>query len=391
MGNTPSDTELVRQARAGDTDAFASLLDRYRRMMEIVSARVVKDHSAVDDLVQEATLTAFLSLRELRDPERFGAWLCGIALNLCRSYLRQLHSDMPLDLVGGSANASDQLDSDGDPASIFEEKELRARVLTAVSELPLATKSATLLFYYRQMSVREIAAGLGISVGAVRVRLNRARQRLRRQLAVPESVVIGKRRTAMQKVYVADVVQSEGGTGIHGPKSSGNVVMLAAESGDRALPIWVGRDSVSAIALGARKVEVPRPHTFALINSLLDAAGVTVKEVRVERLERNVFYAVVVVSSRNGVQEIDARPSDAIALATHMGSPIFVSDEVMKQAGMDIPSRDRSEPVSGSGLEALVTEMEQHFQPVEGCASMSEDEKNTMYRKLVETVFGEEK
>ena len=123
-------------------------------MVEIVSARVVKDHSAVDDLVQEATLTAFLSLRELRDPERFGAWLCGIALNLCRSYLRRLYSHMPLDLVGGSASASDQPDSNGDPASIFEEKELRARVLTAVSELPLATKSATLLFYSRQINVR---------------------------------------------------------------------------------------------------------------------------------------------------------------------------------------------------------------------------------------------
>ena len=228
MGNTPSDTELVRQARAGDTDAFASLLDRYRRMVEIVSARVVKDHSAVDDLVQEATLTAFLSLRELRDPERFGAWLCGIALNLCRSYLRGLHSDMPLDLVGGSSVANDQADSDGDPASIFEEKELRARVLAAVVELPPGTKSATLLFYYRQMSVREIAAGLGISVGAVRVRLNRARERLKLQLAEPESMIINDRRKVMHKVYVADVVLSEAGPELHGQKSSGNVVILAA-------------------------------------------------------------------------------------------------------------------------------------------------------------------
>ena len=86
------------------------------------------------------------------------------------------------------------------------------------------------------------------------------------------------------------------------------------------------------------------------------------------------------------------RLRDEIGLNTVvLGFTGEMSDEVMKQAGMDIPSRDRSEPVSGSGLEALVTEMEQHFQPVEGSASMSEDEKNEMYRKLVETVFGEEK
>ena len=303
MVNTPSDTELVLQARVGDTDAFESLLGRHRRMAEIVAARVVDDHAVVDDLVQEASLTAYLSLTELRDPERFGAWLCGIALNLCRSYLRRLHFDVPLDSVGSSSEGSRQASPDGDPASIFEEKELRSRVLAAVVELPPGTKSATLLFYYRQMSVREIAAGLGISVGAVRVRLNRARQRLKLQLAEPESMIINDRRKVMHKVYVADVVLSEAGPELHGQKSSGNVVILAAESGGRALPIWVGRDSLSAIALGARAVEVPRPQTFALMNSLLDATGATVNEIRVERLEGDTFYAIVVVSSPRPILE----------------------------------------------------------------------------------------
>jgi hypothetical protein len=188
---------------------------------------------------------------------------------------------------------------------------------------------------------------------------------------------------------VADVVETDADTKIHG-YTSGNVVMLAAESGGRALPIWVGRDSLSAIALGVRGVDVPRPHTFSLINSLLDAVGAAVDEVRIERLEGDVFYAVVIVSGPNGIRELDARPSDAIALATRVSSPIFVAGEVMERAGIDIPSHDRSQPALGSGLDALVSEVERHFQPVSGRACISEEEKSEAYRKLAETVFGEE-
>ena len=184
---TPSDGELVCQARAGDTDAFGFLLDQHRPMVTRAAARFVRDHAVVEELVQEASLTAFLSLRDLRDPGRFGPWFCGIVLNLCRSHVRRSYSGAPLagtplDRVASPGVVGHQASADSDPASILEEKELRARVLAAVSELPSTMRSATLLFYYRQLSVREIAASLGITVGAVKVRLNRARRRLRKQL-----------------------------------------------------------------------------------------------------------------------------------------------------------------------------------------------------------------
>ncbi len=383
---TPSDAELVSQARAGDADAFGFLLDQHRPMVTRVAARFVGDHAAVDELVQEASLTAFLSLRDLRDPGRFGSWFCGIVLNLCRSHVRRLHSDAPLERVATSAGAGHQTGADSDPASILEEKELRARVLAAVSELPPTMRSATLLFYYRQMSVREIAASLGITVGAVKVRLNRARRRLREQLAESEPIVTSIRRSDMQKVYVADVVESEAGRKIWGHEFAGHVVMLAAETGGRALPIWVGRDSGSAIALNARGTNVPRPQTFAFIQSILDAVGATVDQVTVERLDGDTFYAIVRISGTDGAREIDARPSDAIALASRVDCPIFVSDEVMEQAGIDVPSNT---PL-GRGLDALVTEMEEHMQPPSHGACLTEDEKDEAYRKLAETVFGQE-
>ncbi len=384
------DAELVRQTRAGDADAFGFLLHQHRPMVTRAAARFVRDHAVVDELVQEASLTAFLSLRDLRDPGRFGPWFCGIVLNLCRSHVRRAASATPSDGVASPGVIGHQVGADSDPASILEEKELRARVLEAVSELPPTMRSATLLFYYRQMSVREIAASLGITVGAVKVRLNRARRHLREQLAEPEPIatpIANKtRRSDMQKVYVADVVESEAGRKIWGDEFAGHVVMLAAESGGRALPIWVGRDSGSAIALSARGANVPRPQTFAFMQSILDAVGATVDQVTVERLDGDTFYAIVRISGRDGAREIDARPSDAIALAARVNCPIFVSDEVMEQAGIDVPSN----PALGRGLDALVIEMEEHMHPPSHGARMTDDEKDEAYRKLAETVFGDE-
>ncbi|MCH7738857.1 MAG: bifunctional nuclease family protein [Chloroflexi bacterium] len=364
-------------------------------MVTRAAARFVRDHAVVEELVQEASLTAFLSLRDLRDPGRFGPWFCGIVLNLCRSHVRRSYSGAPLagtplDRVASPGVVGHQASADSDPASILEEKELRARVLAAVSELPSTMRSATLLFYYREMSVREIAASLGITVGAVKVRLNRARRRLREQLreqlAEPELVGTGIGRPEMQKVYVADIVESEAESKFHGHEFSGHVVILAAEAGGRALPIWVGRDSGSAIALSARGTNFPRPQTFVFMQSILDAVGATVDRVTVERLDGDTFYAIVSVTGTHGIREIDARPSDAIALASRVNCPIFVSDEVMDQAGIDVPSGT----APGRGLDALVSEMEEHLQRPSHRACLTEDEKDEAYRKLAETMFGQE-
>ncbi|CAN5776269.1 hypothetical protein BH20ACT14_BH20ACT14_10020 [soil metagenome] len=81
------DDELVTAALAGDTAAFAALAERHRARVEAVVARMVPEDA--EDLVQEALLRAYLGLSQLRDPARFGAWLCGIAVNLAKMRLRR--------------------------------------------------------------------------------------------------------------------------------------------------------------------------------------------------------------------------------------------------------------------------------------------------------------
>jgi RNA polymerase sigma factor (sigma-70 family) len=84
-----SDRELVELARHGDKKAFGELAERHQQPARKMALRMVADEEVVKELVQEALLEAYLSLGDLRQPEKFRSWLCGILLNLCRSYLRE--------------------------------------------------------------------------------------------------------------------------------------------------------------------------------------------------------------------------------------------------------------------------------------------------------------
>lgn len=78
------DARLVLAARAGDKGAFAHLLTRHRALLAAVCRRALADPLSAEDIVQEASLRALLSLERLSQPEQFGPWLAGIGLNLCR-------------------------------------------------------------------------------------------------------------------------------------------------------------------------------------------------------------------------------------------------------------------------------------------------------------------
>src|SRR5947209_11832515 len=84
-----TDAELVRWVRSGDKQAFDTLVTRYLETARRVAIGMVANEEVARDLVQEALLQAYLSLRRLREAERFKSWLYGIVLNVCRSYLRE--------------------------------------------------------------------------------------------------------------------------------------------------------------------------------------------------------------------------------------------------------------------------------------------------------------
>lgn len=138
----------------------------------------------------------------------------------------------------------------------------------------------------------------------------------------------------MVKVTVVDVVSFlKPGTKERGDST----VVLLDEAGHRALGIWIGPAEAVAIEMGLYKSQLPRPMTMNFMASILKAAGATLEEVRIETLKDEIFYAAVKIRNGDTVQEIDARPSDAIALAVVTGSPVFAAEEILEKCGVALP------------------------------------------------------
>ncbi len=110
------------------------------------------------------------------------------------------------------------------------------------------------------------------------------------------------------------------------------IIILKDVDERKALPIWVGIFEANAIALELEKVSTPRPMTHDLLKSVLDGLGATVRQVIVNDLKDNTFFAVIELSYNGNVVNIDSRPSDAIALALRVNAPIFVTEKVVSQA-----------------------------------------------------------
>lgn len=113
------------------------------------------------------------------------------------------------------------------------------------------------------------------------------------------------------------------------------VVVLVEKDGERVLPIWVGVAEGTAIELQMENVETPRPMTHDLLKSVIANLGGAVERVVVCELRDNTFYATIDIRMPDRVVTIDARPSDAIALALRTGTRVFVEEAVMQSVKKD--------------------------------------------------------
>ena len=118
------------------------------------------------------------------------------------------------------------------------------------------------------------------------------------------------------------------------------IVLLREAGGQRYLPIWIGAVEATAIAFAQQGVVPARPLTHDLFRDVIAAFGQALESVRITALRDGVFYAELVFS---GGREVSARPSDSIALALRTGATIYASDEVLEEAGIEIPDEQEDE------------------------------------------------
>jgi len=110
------------------------------------------------------------------------------------------------------------------------------------------------------------------------------------------------------------------------------IVILRDKEGNRVLPIWVGIFEANAIALQIENIATPRPMTHDLLRNIIHDLHASVQKIVVCDLQENTFYALIYLSMNGDTVAIDARPSDAIALALRTRAPIFVEDTVIDHA-----------------------------------------------------------
>lgn len=103
----------------------------------------------------------------------------------------------------------------------------------------------------------------------------------------------------------------------------------------RLVPIWIGQTEATAILLALQDISPPRPMTHDLLKDAIEALGAEVSRVEITRIENGTFYALVVLETLGEMTlEVDARPSDSIALAVRTGAPIFIAEQVIDEASV---------------------------------------------------------
>ncbi|TDD99921.1 bifunctional nuclease domain-containing protein [Jiangella asiatica] len=344
IGDDVPDQDLAALARLGDKKAFAMLVGRHCETARRLAETVLGDRDLARDASQEAIVVALVSLDRLAKPASFGSWLCGIALNVARRWLQESRR------VAG-VPSENHPDHGPGPDELAEAAVVAERVREAVAELAPGQRDAVMLFYLQGLSHREVAAELGISPGAVKARLHQARGVLAPRLsALVEKEPRMTDEKAPEPRWVDVTIAGIRRPGGDDAYLKMHIVILKETGGARELPIGVLATNAVYLAVILESVEMPRPMTHQFAAGLLGAAGGRVDEVRITRLVEGSFYAVVVVDGPVGRRDVDARPSDALSLASIVGAPIRVDERILDDPSATGYTAWRDYPTTESDL-----------------------------------------
>jgi RNA polymerase sigma-70 factor (ECF subfamily) len=168
------ETDLVHRAREGDRTAFAALADASFDRLRGLAHRVLRDVDAAEDAVQQALVTIWRDLPQLRDVERFEAWSYRILIRACAQEARQTRRWLP-NLLGATADPAAAQD---DLAAVVDRDELER----GFRRLSVDQRAVIVLFHYLDLPLERVAEVLGVPVGTARSRLYRALEALRAAL-----------------------------------------------------------------------------------------------------------------------------------------------------------------------------------------------------------------
>ncbi|HLN33540.1 MAG TPA: RNA polymerase sigma factor [Gemmataceae bacterium] len=179
-----SDADLVRQTLSGQTLAYEELVRRWAGRVTALCHAKIGRTDGIDDLVQETLLRGYRSISTLADPNKFGSWLCGIAVRICLDSIKaKVRTHIPFSALGPEQNPESYLASapDDDGQSLDQADELR-HLMAQVEALPEEYREVLMLYYYDDLTYRDLAEMLDVSSATVNARLTKARALLRQRM-----------------------------------------------------------------------------------------------------------------------------------------------------------------------------------------------------------------
>ena len=240
MQTVEPDATLVERALAGDGGAFGALLERHRPGLVAVCRRLVADDALAEDCVQDASVLALLRLDRLRSPDQFGWWLRGIGVRTCR---RAIHLNaewrrrvVPASVGARSPGPDDALyvpDGSAGPDEALAFSELSRSLRAAVQELPRGQRAAVERFYLAGLSYQETAAALGIGLGALKVRLHKARLALRARFHVLPAPHEDSESQALRRASKRELAAHEAAHAVLHTQFGGAISRLSIKLDDR--------------------------------------------------------------------------------------------------------------------------------------------------------------
>ncbi|HEX9440413.1 MAG TPA: bifunctional nuclease domain-containing protein [Roseiflexaceae bacterium] len=333
--DSSDDTALVARTLAGEREAFSPLLLRYYPSAMRLCRRLLGPTPAAQDAAQEAALQAFLNLSRLQEPARFGAWLHAIAANLARMLLRRRRV-LSLEALPDSAPLA-VLWSAGahTPEEVHAARETHDAIVAALNELSIVNREVVIGFYLEGYTYADLAELLGVPVSTVKGRLFKGRRQLQRALeSVAHEVLKPDRRRRKERIMEApELVEVKVDSVRVSLLTQHRVIMLREEGAERILPIFIGLFEGDAIAMALEGRQPARPMTHDLTLRLVETLGAQVQRVVVNKIAEKTFYAEITLAQGEQEYQIDARPSDAIAMAVRIGAPIYVARTVIDQEG----------------------------------------------------------
>lgn len=176
MGIEKSDADLVREALSGRTAAYAVLVHRWSARVLAVCHGRVGNAATAEDLAQETLLRGLRSLASIREPERFGSWICGIATRTCLDWLKsKQRTEVSIDSVAAPAAEV--------PPHAKDANESWDQLQQEIEQLPAECREVLMLYYYSESTYQELGDMLNVSAATINARLTKARKLLRHRLS----------------------------------------------------------------------------------------------------------------------------------------------------------------------------------------------------------------